>query len=85
MIKNIKAYIFGSHQNFFINKLKKKINYQLFFDLKSLINKVFLDVKNDRTLACKIILFSPASASFDNFKNFEERGRYFNKLIRKYI
>ena len=83
--KNIKAYIFGSHQNFFINKLKKKINYQLFFDLKSLINKVFLDVKNDRTLACKIILFSPASASFDNFKNFEERGRYFNKLIRKYI
>jgi UDP-N-acetylmuramoylalanine--D-glutamate ligase len=27
------------------------------------------------------ILFSPASASFDQFKNFEERGEYFNKLV----
>mgnify|MGYP000129373550 CR=1 FL=1 len=33
----------------------------------------------------KTILFSPASASFDTFKNFEERGRYFNKLIKNYI
>ena len=33
----------------------------------------------------KTILFSPAAASFDNFKNFEDRGKYFNKLIKKYI
>ena len=31
----------------------------------------------------KTILFSPAAASFDSFKNFEERGRYFNKLIKQ--
>ena len=31
------------------------------------------------------ILFSPASASFDSFKNFEERGLYFNKLIKRYF
>tara|TARA_B100000767_G_scaffold274280_1_gene306773 strand:+ start:1065 stop:2372 length:1308 start_codon:yes stop_codon:yes gene_type:complete len=83
--KKINAYVFGLNQYFFINKLKNKIRYQSFLDLKSLINKVFLDIKNDKSLTHKTILFSPASASFDNFKNFEERGRYFNKLIKKYL
>ncbi len=32
-----------------------------------------------------IIFFSPAGASFDSFKNFEERGYFFNQLIKKYI
>ena len=32
-----------------------------------------------------IIFFSPAGASFDSFKNFEDRGYYFNKIIKKYI
>ena len=31
------------------------------------------------------ILFSPCAASFDSFKNFEDRGLYFNKLIKKYL
>ena len=31
----------------------------------------------------KTILFSPAAASFDQFKNFEHRGKYFNLLIKK--
>ena len=31
----------------------------------------------------KNILFSPAAASFDTFKNFEERGKYFNYLLSK--
>ena len=29
------------------------------------------------------VLLSPASASFDQFKNFAERGRYFKELVRK--
>jgi len=28
-----------------------------------------------------IVILSPASASFDRFKNFEERGRYFKQLV----
>ena len=28
-----------------------------------------------------VVLMSPASAAFDQFKNFEVRGNYFKKLI----
>ena len=30
------------------------------------------------------ILFSPSAASFDKYKNFEERGKVFNELMKKY-
>jgi UDP-N-acetylmuramoylalanine--D-glutamate ligase len=83
--KKIKLYIFGKNQKFFINELKNKMVFKSFLNLKSLIAKVFLDIKNENNFIKKTILFSPASASFDTFKNFEERGRYFNKLIKNYI
>ena len=83
--KKIKLYIFGKNQKFFINELKNKMVFKSFLNLKSLIAKVFLDIKNENNFIKKTILFSPASASFDSFKNFEERGRYFNKLIKNYI
>ena len=83
--KKIKLYIFGKNQKFFINELKNKMAFKSFLNLKSLIAKVFLDIKNENNFIKKTILFSPASASFDSFKNFEERGKYFNKLIKNYI
>ncbi|MDA7714463.1 UDP-N-acetylmuramoyl-L-alanine--D-glutamate ligase, partial [Candidatus Pelagibacter sp.] len=83
--KNIKAYIFSKDKFFFIHELKKQMRYESFSNLKNLIQKVFLDVKLDNKLTHKTILFSPAAASFDSFDNFEERGKYFNKLITKYV
>ena len=83
--KKIKLYIFGKNQKFFINELKNKMVFKSFLNLKSLIAKIFLDIKNENNFIKKTILFSPASASFDSFKNFEERGKYFNKLIKNYI
>ncbi len=83
--KNIKAYVFGDNKNFFISKLKGLMKYESFLDLKSLIKKLSLEIEADKNTTHKIILFSPSSASFDNFKNFEKRGEYFNQLIKKYI
>ena len=78
-----RAYIFGSKKNFFIKTLKDKLNYQCFDDLKSALKKILLDIKIENRLEHTTILFSPSAASFDAYKNFEDRGNKFNFLINK--
>ena len=82
--KNFKAYIFSKHHKEFKKNLKDKIIVKNLKDLKDILDEIFLDIKIKK-LEKNIILFSPAGASFDNFKNFEDRGLYFNKLIKKFI
>ncbi len=81
---NIKAYIFGKNRKFFNKKLKKKIEYENFHKLKDALKKVFITIKKNK-LSNQTILFSPSAASFDSFKNFEDRGHYFDKLIKKHL
>ncbi|MDB4232954.1 UDP-N-acetylmuramoyl-L-alanine--D-glutamate ligase, partial [Candidatus Pelagibacter sp.] len=83
--KNIKAYVFGANKIFFISKLKRFMKYESFIDLKSLVKKLSSEIKIDKNTTHKTIVFSPSAASFDNFKNFEKRGEYFNQLIKKYV
>ena len=82
--KNINAYIFGKNKKKFLLDLKDKIKLKEFSNLEKALKRLLKDIKIDSSQK-KIILFSPAAASFDKFKNFEDRGQYFNKLIRKYI
>jgi len=82
--KNIKAFIYGKNRKFFNKKLKGKIDYMNFDNLKDALKKIFIIIKKEKSIN-KTILFSPSAASFDNFKNFEDRGFYFNKLIKKYL
>ena len=81
---NIKAFIYGQNQKFFNRKLKGKIKYKNFGNLKEALKAILVVIKKEK-LFDKTILFSPCAASFDSFKNFEERGYYFNKLIKKYL
>ena len=83
--KTFKAYIFGKYKIFFTKHLKNFMDYQYFKNLTLLIKKVFKDIKKEKIKKNKIILFSPAAASFDSFKNFEDRGRYFNNIIREIV
>ncbi len=80
--KNTRGYIFGKNWKKFHRDLKDKINLKKFTDLRHAWIEVCKDIKLDKEKK-KIILFSPAAASFDSFKNFEERGKYFNQLIKK--
>jgi UDP-N-acetylmuramoylalanine--D-glutamate ligase len=80
--KTFKAYIFGKNKNFFTKELKKKMRYKNFTNLSYLLKNVLLDIKKEKNAKHKTILFSPAAASFDSFKNFEDRGEKFNKLIQ---
>ena len=82
--KNFKVYIFGKNKSLFINELKDLMEQEYFIDLENLIKKIFLDIKNNKSQNHQTILFSPSAASFDNFKNFEDRGKYFNNLIKKF-
>ena len=82
--KNIKGYIFGINQKKFISDLSDKIKLKKSKNLKNALVEVFKDIRVDNSKKI-IILFSPAAISFDCFKNFEARGLYFNKIIKRYI
>ncbi len=77
---NIKAYVYGKDRNFLINSLPSKVFYKSSLTLKETIKNLNNSMQNDKQK--KVILFSPCAASFDQFKNFEERGKFFNKNIQ---
>jgi len=78
--KNIKAFIIGYKTNFFEIKFKNKISYEILNTIKKSLLKIIEVSKYDKL---KInILFSPSAASFDQFRNFEERGKYFNNIVK---
>ena len=79
----VKTYIIGKNTSFFSKQFnKKKINYIICNKLKSAIIKIFNDIKDNKQKC--VILFSPASASHDQYKNFEDRGESFKNLIKYY-
>ena len=43
------------------------------------INKIFNNLDNKKKIT---VLFSPASASYDQFKNFVQRGEKFKNLVK---
>ena len=83
-IKNInKCYLVGKNINFFQKQIKKKIKYQITYNLKKSLFEIFKDIKKIKNNNSTILL-SPAAASFDQFENFEKRGKEFKRLSRLY-
>ena len=82
--KNFKTFIFGNNYKEFKKNIKHKLTLKHSKYLKDILNEIFFDLK-DKNLKKNIIFFSPAGASFDSFKNFEDRGKYFNQLIKKFL
>jgi UDP-N-acetylmuramoylalanine--D-glutamate ligase len=69
--------IFGSYAN----KINKCINHSEKKLYKNLPD-VLTEISNSKN---QNILFSPGYPSGDDFKNFEERGEYFNKLVHEIL
>ena len=80
--RNIKCYIFGKDKELFKRKLGKKILSMPCNSLENILKKIIQEIKLNKNKHFHV-LFSPAAASFDKFKNFEDRGNYFNYLVKK--
>ena len=81
--KIVKCYIVGKNINFFKKKIQKKINFSITKNLKTTLITILKDIKLSN-IKENTILLSPASASYDQFMNFEKRGDEFKKLSRFY-
>lgn len=79
-----KAYLFGQDKDIFASFLNGKVDYQICQDLTEAFNSAFKDAMEDMG-GIKNILLAPACASYDQFKNFEERGELFIKLYNAII
>ena len=76
-----KAYLIGEASDEFAKVFEKNsLIFEKCQTLKNAFDKSLIDAKASNLIEKNIIL-SPACASFDQWKNFEERGDFFCKLV----
>ena len=78
----IKAYIIGNNPNYFKRQLINKIKYVIKNKLHQALKHIFLSLNTEINKAT--ILLSPSSASYDQYRNFNERGDQFKKIVKSY-
>ena len=75
----MKIYAFGESRAEFAELIK---DAKAFATLEEAMEKLMYDIQNQYVDKDVInVLFSPACASFDQYKNFEERGQNFKEII----
>ena len=80
-----KLILFGDTKNKIydaVMKEKKKDNYDIKIYVMDTLEEV-IDVAYEVSVSGEVVLFSPASASFDMFKNAYQRGDLFKELVNK--
>ncbi|PIP51242.1 UDP-N-acetylmuramoyl-L-alanine--D-glutamate ligase [Candidatus Berkelbacteria bacterium CG10_big_fil_rev_8_21_14_0_10_33_10] len=74
------AIIYGQNKNLIVGLMKKYAKKTNLIICENLAEAV--KCANDINLNDGLVLFSPASASFDQFKNASERGETFKQLVK---
>ncbi|MES2214882.1 MAG: UDP-N-acetylmuramoyl-L-alanine--D-glutamate ligase [Pseudomonadota bacterium] len=78
-----KAYLYGEAREVFAKTLEGRVNFVICNSMQEAFDLALKDALHSN--ACANILLAPACASFDQFKDFEERGEVFISLARKVI
>ena len=79
----IKCFIIGRHIDFFKKQINDRIKTHISKKLENAVKSIFNFIKNNSDDQFTVLL-SPASASFDQYKNFAHRGNVFKKLVQTY-
>ena len=74
-----KIYLIGKSAEIIFQQLKSSIDCEIFDKLENALKKIFLDNTDEKELLT--ILFSPGCTSFDQYKDFEERGNHFKNIV----
>ena len=75
-----KCYIIGESSNFIYDQIHSSIDSKISLNLNKAIKEIFLELRSTKMKST--ILFSPGCSSFDQFKNFEDRGNKFREIIK---
>jgi UDP-N-acetylmuramoylalanine--D-glutamate ligase len=78
-LKNVKkAYLFGKDKLLFAKYLENKVEYKIYTTMNEAFECAIKDARVEQEPIS--ILLAPACASYDQFKNFEDRGNQFIEL-----
>jgi UDP-N-acetylmuramoylalanine--D-glutamate ligase len=75
-----KAYLIGQSAGDFADTLRGKVAYAMSGDLENAIKQAFNDARASGE-PHPVVLLSPACASYDQFRSYEERGDKFKMLV----
>ena len=75
------AYLIGEAEDQFARQLTGKCIFEKCGDLETAVLRAFADASTSDAKA-PVVLLSPACASYDQFKNFVERGDAFRKIVK---
>lgn len=75
-----KAYLIGQSAGDFSDTLRGKVAVAMSGNLEAAVKMAFADAKASGE-PHPVVLLSPACASFDQFKSYEDRGDQFKKFV----
>ena len=78
-----RAFLFGEDAGVISEMIGGQVSFEICDDLEEAVFSAH--EFSQQSHATGLVLFSPGCSSFDQFKNFEERGKYFKNLIQKII
>ncbi|WP_040257641.1 UDP-N-acetylmuramoyl-L-alanine--D-glutamate ligase [Rickettsia hoogstraalii] len=78
-----KAYFYGQAKEIFANTAKNIVDFVICDNLEQAFDLAYKDAVGDNA-EVKNILLAPSCSSYDQFKNFKERGELFIKLSKRH-